>query len=144
VLSESDWIAWSDPAPLLRLFAGQERKLGLLAEAARRVGLGPLLEPSDQVAPLERRRRLCDLIRDLFGYPCRRFDFSPTWLSGHRDTVVRMARAIYEEDRFTDLPVLADALEEAGCTNLHILNHCRGPGPHAKGCWVVDALRGGE
>jgi hypothetical protein len=43
---------------------------------------------------------------------------------------------------FDRLPVLADALEEAGCTNADILDHLRGPGPHARGCWAVDLLLG--
>jgi hypothetical protein len=54
--------------------------------------------------------------------------------------VVKLAQVIYDERRFTDLPILADALEEAGCTNSDVLDHCRGPGPHVRGCWVVDLL----
>ena len=45
---------------------------------------------------------------------------------------------------FRSLPVLADVLEEAGCTDEGILSHCRGPGPHARGCWVIDLLTGRE
>ena len=56
--------------------------------------------------------------------------------------MLNLAQAIYEERRFGDLPVLADALEEAGCTDADILSHCRGPGPHVRGCWVVDLLLG--
>jgi hypothetical protein len=55
-----------------------------------------------------------------------------------------MAQAIYDERAFDRLPILADALEDAGCTNADILGHCRGAGPHAKGCWVVDLLLGKE
>src|SRR5437588_522811 len=51
-----------------------------------------------------------------------------------------LARAAYDERRFGDLPVLADALEEAGCTDEAILAHCRGRGPHARGCWVLDQI----
>jgi hypothetical protein len=53
---------------------------------------------------------------------------------------VNLARVIYEERRFEDLPILADALEEAGCINHTILAHLRSPGPHARGCWPVDLL----
>jgi hypothetical protein len=53
-----------------------------------------------------------------------------------------LAQAIYDEGAFDRLPVLADALEETGCTNADILGHCRGPGPHVRGCWVVDLLLG--
>src|SRR5207249_5635173 len=55
---------------------------------------------------------------------------------------VKVARAIYEERAFDRLPILADALEDAGCDNADILAHCRGPGPHVRGCWVVDLLLG--
>jgi hypothetical protein len=144
VLTESDWLTWLDPAPMLRLFRGRQRKLRLLADAAQRAGLAHLLPPSGDVAPPEQRAQLCNLIRDLFGYPCRRLSFSPMWLSQHAETVVRMARSIDETEGFEDLPILADALEEAGCTEPHILDHCRAPGFHARGCWVLDLLLGNE
>jgi len=55
--------------------------------------------------------------------------------------VARLARAIYEEGRCGDLPILADALEDAGCTDADILEHCRSAGPHVRGCWLLDLLR---
>jgi hypothetical protein len=55
-----------------------------------------------------------------------------------------LAAAMYEARDFAGLPVLADALEEAGCEDAGVLAHCRGPGPHARGCWVVDLLLGKE
>jgi hypothetical protein len=55
-------------------------------------------------------------------------------------SVRQLAQAIYDDRAFADLPVLADALEEAGCTEEPILAHCREAGPHARGCWVVDHL----
>jgi hypothetical protein len=63
-------------------------------------------------------------------------------LAWNNATVRKLAQSIYEERRFQDLPVLADALEEAGFTNADILAHCRGAGPHFLGCWVVDLLLG--
>jgi hypothetical protein len=77
-----------------------------------------------------------DLLRCIFGNP-----FRPV-LAWNDGTVVKMARAIYEERAFDRLPILADALEEAGCANVDILNHCRQPGAHVRGCWVVDLLLG--
>jgi ATP-dependent Clp protease ATP-binding subunit ClpA len=65
-----------------------------------------------------------------------------SWLSWNGGTVVRMARAISDEQSWHDLPVLADALEEAGCTDAEILSHCRSPQGHAGHCWVVDLLLG--
>jgi hypothetical protein len=53
-----------------------------------------------------------------------------------------MAQAIYVERLFADLPILADALKDAGCTDAAILALCRGPGEHVRGCWVVDLLLG--
>ncbi len=55
-----------------------------------------------------------------------------------------MAQVIYHERDFSLLPVLADALEDAGCENADVLNHCRQPGEHARGCWVVDLVLGKE
>lgn len=54
--------------------------------------------------------------------------------------MVALAQSIYEERALDRLPALANALEEAGCSNADLLAHCRGPGPHARGCWVVDLL----
>ena len=56
--------------------------------------------------------------------------------------VVKLAQAVYDEEAFDRLPVLADALEEAGCTGAGILDHCRQPGTHTRGCWVLDYILG--
>jgi hypothetical protein len=63
----------------------------------------------------------------------------PTWLTS---TVVSLATAIYGDRAFDRLPILADALEDAGCDNADIFNHCRQPGEHIRGCFVVDLLLG--
>jgi hypothetical protein len=81
------------------------------------------------------------LVRDIFGNPSRPVTVDPTWLT---PTVQQLDIALYEERTFDRLPILADALEDAGCTDLDILAHCRGKGPHARGCWVVDLLLGKE
>jgi hypothetical protein len=83
-----------------------------------------------------------ELLRCIFGNPFRPAIVDPSWLTWNAGTVVQLAETIYAERRFGDLPVLADALEEAGCANEDILNHCRAPGEHARGCWVVDLLLG--
>jgi hypothetical protein len=59
-------------------------------------------------------------------------------------TVVALASQMYESRDFTAMPILADALQDAGCDSTDILGHCRGPGPHARGCWVVDLVLGKE
>jgi hypothetical protein len=82
-----------------------------------------------------------DLLRDLFGpLPFRDVVVSPSLLTWRDGTLPKLAWAIYDERRFGDLPVLADALQEAGCDNEKVLTHCRGPGPHVRGCWLVDFL----
>ena len=61
-----------------------------------------------------------------------------------KSSIQSIAQAIYEEGRFSDMPVLADALEEAGCDDAELLSHCREPGEHVRGCWVIDLLLGKE
>ncbi len=90
------------------------------------------------------RRMLGQLIRDIFGNPFRPVGLDPAWLTWHDGLLVFMARQIYDSRDFADMPVLADALEEAGCTDSSILGHLRGPGPHVRGCWVIDLLIGKE
>ncbi len=92
-------------------------------------------------APKERLAQ-CDLLRDVFGNPFCPQSLEAAWLRWHDGCVVSVARAIYEERRFEDMPILADALEEAGCDNEIILWHCREPAEHARGCWVLDAILG--
>ncbi len=82
---------------------------------------------------------LCDLLRCVFGTPFRPPTLPPAWRTR---SVTALAQSIYDDRTFDRLPILADALEEAGCTDADILGHCRGPGPHVRGCWVVDLLLG--
>jgi hypothetical protein len=84
---------------------------------------------------------ICSLLRDIFGNPFRPVKINSAWRTS---TVTALAQAIYQDRAFDRLPILADALEDAGCTNADILGHCRGPGPHVLGCWVVDLLLGKE
>jgi hypothetical protein len=78
-----------------------------------------------------------ELIRDIFGNPFRPVASDPAWLS---TPVVDLARTMYESRDFLAMPILGDALEEAGCSDADVLAHCRGDGPHTRGCWVVDAI----
>jgi hypothetical protein len=97
--------------------------------------------------PRERRAE-CRLLREVFGNPFRPVTASPAWQAPQ---VVALAEAAYQERELPSgtldtarLAVLADALEEAGCTDNDVLNHLRGAGPHVRGCWVVDLLLGKE
>jgi hypothetical protein len=79
------------------------------------------------------------VFRDIFADPFRLVTVEPSWAT---PSVVQLAQAVYDDRAFDRLPILADALHEAGCDNADILDHCRKPGEHAKGCWVVDLLLG--
>jgi hypothetical protein len=81
------------------------------------------------------------LVRDLLGNPFRPVAFDSRWRSAD---VVGLARGIYEYRAFDRLPLLADALMDAGCSDEQVIGHCRSDGPHARGCWVVDLVLGKE
>ena len=81
------------------------------------------------------------LFRDLFGNPFRPVTFLPAWRT---DTAVTLARQMYDAREFSAMPILADALQDAGCDDPDILDHCRREGPHVRGCWVVDLVLGKE
>jgi hypothetical protein len=84
------------------------------------------------------------LLRDVFGNPFRPEAIETSWLTWQNHTITKLAQSIYDDRSFEQLPILADALEEAGCANPLILDHCRQPGLHVRGCWVVDCLLGKE
>ncbi len=79
------------------------------------------------------------LLRDIFGNPFRPVAFSPSWRTS---PVGAIASRMYESRDFGAMPILADALQDAGCDSTDILDHCRGEGSHARGCWVVDLVLG--
>jgi hypothetical protein len=87
-------------------------------------------------------RLFCRIMRDVFGNPFCPVGVESAWLTWKDSTVVKLAQGIYEDRAFERLPMLADALEDAGCGDAEMLAHCRGPGPHVRGCWVVDLLLG--
>ena len=67
---------------------------------------------------------------------------APSWPAWKDGTVSKLAQGIYEDRAFGHLPVLADALEDAGCADADILGHLRGAGPHVRGCWALDLALG--
>jgi hypothetical protein len=94
------------------------------------------------------RAHLCPFVRDIFGNPFRPIALDP---ARRTPTVTALATAAYEERQLPAgtldpdrLAVLSDALEDAGCDSGDILSHLRGPGPHVRGCWVIDLLLGKE
>jgi hypothetical protein len=103
---------------------------GDISEAAAEATSDGALEKKEQAV----------LLRDIFARPGPPM-LDPAWLTS---TVTSLAQAIYADRAFDRMPILADALEDAGCTDASILEHCRGGGEHVRGCWVVDLLTGRE
>ncbi len=93
----------------------------------------------DLEAAVERTRQ-ASMLRCIFGVPGQAVLLDPAWLSWNGATVRKMAQTMYDEQTFNLLPILADALADADCTEARILGHLRGPGPHVHGCWVLDLL----
>jgi hypothetical protein len=87
------------------------------------------------------RVQQCVLLRDILGNPFQEIRLDPLWLAWNDGCALKMAQAIYDERRFTDLPVLADVLQEAGCQDAELLGHCRAEHAHVRGCWLLDAIR---
>jgi hypothetical protein len=83
------------------------------------------------------RQHLCPFVRDIF--PFRPVTFSSEWRTS---TVTTLAQQMYDSRDFSAMPILADAIQDAGCSDEAILTHCRGPGPHVRGCHAVDAILG--
>jgi hypothetical protein len=128
-------------APARRSWPGQEEYQRLQQEASRQFEAG--VE--------EARSVVATLLRDVFGNPFvsppRRVE--PARLAWQGGTVAQLAQAAYEERHLSEgtldpaqLALVADALEDAGCTDADLLGHLRGPGPHVRGCWALDLLRG--
>jgi hypothetical protein len=113
------------------------RLSGLAVQFAARLeceAASGVLEPADAYRPY------FDLLRDVVGpLPFRTVELDPACLTGN---VLAIARHIYGDRAFHDLPILADAIEDAGCTDADLLAHCRSAGPHVRGCWAVDLLLG--
>jgi hypothetical protein len=90
---------------------------------------------------LQSERQSAELLRrlthDVFGNPFHPVAFDPRWRTSD---VFGLARAIYDDKAFDRMPILADALMDAGCAEEQVLGHCRGNGAHVRGCWVVDLV----
>jgi hypothetical protein len=80
-----------------------------------------------------------DTLRCIFGNPFRPVAVDPSWFTSD---VLALAEGIYQEKAFDRMPILADALQDAGCDSDELLNHCRGDGPHVRGCWALDLVLG--
>jgi hypothetical protein len=97
---------------------------------------------ASNVLPEITDRKHCHILRDVFGNPFNPVMIDPAWLTWNDHTVPKIAMAIHYDRAFDRLPILADALEDAGCDNADLLSHCRSGGEHVRGCWAVDLLLG--
>jgi hypothetical protein len=131
--------AWFDADAAVRNAKGP-RGAAWYAHAATRhtawggAGTAKARRAAWEAAQSSQQQAQAAILRDIFGNPFRPVCLDPAWLAWNDGTMRRLAAAIYGQGRFRDLPVLADALEDAGCDNEEVLTHCRGSGPHAKGC----------
>jgi hypothetical protein len=91
--------------------------------------------PDSRSATREQCVAYSQIIRDISGNPFRPVAFAPDWQTS---TVIAIALQMYDTRDFAAMPILADALQDAGCEEAAVLDHCRGPGSHVRGCWVVD------
>jgi hypothetical protein len=132
----------ANPSPIYRRATEND------TEDERKLGFRVLTKEEEEERyrdPLTRYQ--INSLRDLFGNPFRQVTIDPAWRTWNRGIVLRLAKLVYDErdlptgtlDR-SRLAVLADALEEAGCGNFDLLDHCRGPGSHFRGCWAVDLV----
>ena len=96
--------------------------------------------PRKRAATIQEKAFQVELLRDLFGNPFQSVVIDSGWLAWNGGTVVQLAQGVYNDRAFDRLPVLADALEEAGCDDDRVLGHCRQPGQHVRGCWLLDLL----
>jgi hypothetical protein len=109
----------------------------MACEAARHA-VGAHARPAFSEACDKEQAQQLRLAHDIFGNPFRPAAFDPAWRS---DTALSLAKHIYESRDFAQVPILADALQDAGCDNTDILSHCRDPQQtHVRGCWVVDMI----
>jgi hypothetical protein len=142
ILPARVWEEWRLPADAAaRLAVSVELDAGAAWEVARVASWANphLSRAAEQLAQ-------CQLVRDIFGNPFRPVAVAPAWLTPQ---VVALAQATYEQRTLPAgtldlacLAVLADALEEAGCTEQALLSHLRSAGPHIRGCWALDLLLG--
>jgi hypothetical protein len=138
-------LVFVDPAAALSI--ASEIAEGVGAAAAWSIPAGPAGGWSEDrrrafdAAKWAERAAQAALLRDVFGNPYRPPTFDPQWRS---NDAAALAVAIYQDRAFDRLPLLSDALMDAGCDSADILAHCRDNGPHVRGCWVVDLVLGKE
>ncbi len=142
------WRCLADDADALAAYTdAAESAAWATAGPGEEANFGTSTDPAGFPNYAAERRAQVPLLRCIFGNPFKEVAVEPAWLAWGGGAVVRLAQAAYDERDPEGgaldaalLGVLADALEEAGCTDADLLNHLRGPGPHARGCHVLDLL----
>ncbi len=142
VRSELAWaaaFAANSPLPLAEVGVRAAR-----AAVQARTGvvlLVPVESPDSEFAAATAEQSLImrGVVWDVVGNPFRLVEFSSEWRT---DTAVSIARHMYESREFSAMPILADALQDAGCDSDDVLNHCRHESGHVRGCWVLDGVLG--
>ena len=116
--------------------------VALAAAYSAETRVGESAEETWKSVNQETWQSLTGLVREIFGNPFRPVAFDPAWRTS---TAVALARQMYDSRDFGAMPILADALQDAGCEDEAILNHCRDANqPHVRGCWVCDLVLGKE
>jgi hypothetical protein len=110
-----------------------------MALEAAQHSMGARSRPAFSEACAIEQTHQVQLARDIFGNPFRPVAFDPSWRTS---TAIALAEGIYADRTFDRLPILADALEDAGCGAADLLTHLRGDGPHVRGCWALDLVLG--
>jgi len=152
VLDATAWAGdWADETPEENVARALRSLMQPKAGAALREVIDALeraahLAGSDAADRLDRSRRelvrQASVLREVAGNPFRPAVVAPQWKAWHGDCLVELARDIYRMRAFHDLPLLGDVLEDAGCDDTELLDHCRGDGAHAVGCWLLDEILG--
>lgn len=140
-MTEDEWLTAIDPTSMLEYLHGTTpiRRANFASDKLSLLNRLSLIA-SDLPSSEEMAFQVA-ILRCLFGNPFRPVTVEPDWLTSD---VVALAEGIYNNRAFDRLPTLADALQDAGCDNADMLDHCRGPGSHVRGCWVVDLVLGKE
>ncbi|VTS00927.1 Uncharacterized protein (Fragment) OS=uncultured bacterium PE=4 SV=1 [Gemmata massiliana] len=140
IRSEFAWVlAYAATTPLPIEDVGRRV---ILAAAQARVGVVQMMPTSSAELDEENAAQgaiMCGGVREIVGNPFRPPLFLRDWQTA---TAMALAAQMYESRDFSAMPILADALQDAGCDDEHVLAHCRGEGPHIRGCWVLDLVLG--
>jgi hypothetical protein len=141
LINKEDWIE-----PVVRAAKAGKDAYRLARDTADQVvsAYSWMCVPCEPYATAEARiqQRLVRCAREVFGNPFRPVLYEPGWLAWNDSIIVKLAQSIDEEKAYQRMGILGDALEEAGCTDSAMLDHCRKATRHHRGCWLVDGLLG--